>query len=277
MSVIASQVPKRNPSGYTPQPPYGPWADCGAGDDFFYQTDADDFNGFVAGNWTATENNGGTVALTAGGGGQLLFTTGATATNYASIQRPAANIVVPQGASAGKKLFWAARLQLASLNSGFIAGLCDATTTPFAAITDGIWFSKAAGAIGSNGLMFNVSSGSTNLATALSFLPVAATEFDMAFYVDRNGNVNYSIGAQLFGWIPQSGTGASVTPPNPVPALPILCPTGRLYSGNPASSGYTASGYTLPTANLTHTAGVVTSAAAAQTMTLNFLGAKRER
>lgn len=279
MSAIASQVPKRNPSGFTPQPPYGPWADCGAGDDFFYQTDVDDFNSFATAAWTATENNAGTIALTAGGGGQLLFTTGTTGTNYASIQRAAANILCPQGTSAGKKLFFGARLQLASLNSGFIAGLVNSTTTPFTAgqITDGIWFSKAAGAIASNALMINVSAASTNLATALAFLPVAATEFDVAFYVDRNGNVQYSIGAQLFGWIPQSGTGASVTEPNPVPALPVLCPTGKLYSGNPASSGYTASGFTLPSVLLTPTAGVITSTTAAQTMTLNFIGVKRER
>jgi hypothetical protein len=275
MSKIASQVPKRNPSGYTPQPPYGPWADCGAGDDFFYQTDADDFNCLPTAAWTATENNGGTIALTAGGGGLLLFTTGVVATNYASIQRAVANLVIPQGTNAGKKFFFGARLMLASLNSGFIAGVVNSTTTPFTAgqITDGIWFSKVAGAIGSNPLSINVSASSTNLATALSFVPTAATEFDVAFYVDQYGNVQYSIGVQLFGWIPQSGTSAVST--SGVPTLPVLCPTGKLYSGNQPTT--VASGYTLPSANLSNTVGVITSTGAAQTLTLDFVGAKQER
>jgi hypothetical protein len=273
MSKIASQVPKRNPSGYTPQPPYGPWADCGAGDPFFYQEDYDDFNYLATGGYTTSAGGAGSVALSAGGGGYLLFTTAGATNNFESIQRGVGNVVVPTGTDAGKKLFYGARAQISDItNSAFILGLCDITATPFAGITDGIWFSKASG---STQVVLNISTSSVNLATNVVFTLVAATEFDVAFYVDRYGNVQYSIGAQLFGWIPQSGTGAASVAPEYYSSLPVLCPTGKLYSGNQPTT--TASGYTLPTANLSLTAGVQTGANAAKTMTLNFHGLMRER
>lgn len=279
MSAIPNTVPSRFKSGYTPDQAFQAWADCGAGDPFWYHMDWDDFDWSlnVTGTYTITLD-GGTAALTAGDGGLGLLTTAASSNDYVSLQRPIAAWVVPQGATAGKKMFYGVRLQLGDVtNSAFIAGLCNVTTTPFTSgdITDGIWFSKASGG---TQLVINVAEGGTvtsfNVNTATYDL-VNATNIDLAFYVDKYGNVQYSVGSQLFGYIPQQGTGATSAAPQYYSSAVVLCPTGKLYSGN--QPGTVASGYTLPTANLSLSLGVQAGAAAAKTLTVNFHGAARER
>lgn len=278
MSVIPSQTPQRLPGGSTADPPYSPWADNGNGDPFFYHQFADDFDNALGatGLYTITSVGGGTVVHAAGDGGLALFTTGAVATNFEEIQLPAASFTCPQGALAGKKLFWCARIQLSDVtNAGLVAGMVNTNTTPFTGgITDGIWFSKASA---TTQLVMNVAAASSiksfNVATN-TYALANNVNFDLAFYVDKYGNVQYSVGSQLFGWIPQSGTGAS-TSANSYPSLPVLCPTGKLYSGNQVTT--TGSGYTLPSANLNVTLAVLAGTASAKTMTADFHGAAKER
>lgn len=276
MTAVPNTTPTRIKSGYTPEQAFQAWADCGAGDPFFYHMDWDDFDESLAvtGMYTVTAASG-SAALTAGDGGLGLLTTGATSTNFAELQRPIAAWTVPQGTLAGKKMFYGVRLQLSDVtNSALIAGLIDTTTTPFSAITDGIWFSKASGG---TQLEINVAKSSTtksfNVATN-TYALANATNIDLAWYVDKYGNVQYSVGSSLFGYFPQSGTSAS-TPAGSYPNLPVLCPTGKLYSGNQPFT--VASGYTLPTANLALTLAVQTGAAAAKTLTVDFHGVMKER
>lgn len=278
MSVIPSQVPQRLPAGSTSDPPYGPWADNGNGDPFFYHAFQDDFDNSLGSttNGLYTITGTGTAVHTAGDGGLALLSTLATTPTFAVIQLPAASVSLPQGVLAGKKLFWAARIELSDVvASAFIAGLIDTTATAFTTITDGIWFSKAGGSAQIN---LNIAAASTTVTFAVntaSYSLVNATFFDMAFYVDRYGNVQYSIGSQLFGWLPQSGTGASTVAPGFYPKLPVLCPTGKVYSGNQVTT--TSSGYTLSTANLNPTLGIQNSAAAIKTLTADFHGFAKER
>jgi hypothetical protein len=276
MAQIPSQVPQRLTAGSTTDPPYGPWADNGFGNPFFYHQFADDFDNALGatGLYTITAA-GGSVVHTPGDGGLALFTTGAVSTNFAEIQLPAASFTAPQGALAGKKMFYIVRLALSDItNSALIAGMCATTVTPFAAISDGIWFSKASG---TTQLVINVAAASSvksfNVATNTYSL-VNATNIDLAWYIDKYGNVQYSVGSQLVGWIPQSGTGAA-TPAGSYPSLPVQCPTGKLYSGNQPTT--VASGYTLPSANLNITLAVQTGAAAAKTLTADFHGVAKER
>jgi hypothetical protein len=275
MTAAASQVPQRLPAGTTSDPPYGPWADNGNGNPFFYHQFADDFDNALGATGLYTITTTGSVVHTPGDGGLALFSTTAVSASFAEIQLPAASVTLPQGALAGKKLFWIARLQLSDVtNSALIAGLIDTTVTPFSAITDGIWFSKASGGTVLN---LNVASASTVKTFAVAtntYSLVNSTNIDLAFYVDRYGDVQYSVGGQLVGWLPQSGTGAS-TPANSYPSLPVLCPTGRLFSGN--RPGTVASGYTLSTANLNITLAVQAGAAAIKTMTADFHGFAKER
>jgi hypothetical protein len=278
MSVIPSQVPQRLPAGSTFEPPYGPWADNGNGDPFFYHQFADDFDntlGAANAGGLYTVSGTGSAAHTSGDGGLALLSTTAVSASFASIQLPVGDFTLPQGALAGKKMFWCARLQLSDVvNSALIAGMCIIDATPFTAVSDGIWFSKASA---SSQLVMNIASGGTvksfNVATN-TYALANATNIDLAWYVDRYGNVQYSVGSQLFGWVPQSGTGAS-TPANSYPSLPVLCPTGKLYSGNQPTT--VASGYTLTTAVLSPTLAVQAGAAAIKTMTVDFHGAAKER
>jgi hypothetical protein len=278
MSVIPSQVPQRLPAGSTTDPPYGPWADNGNGNPFFYHQFADDFDNALGstGLYTISAGGAGSVAHTPGDGGLALFTTAGASGNFESIQLPAASFTAPQGALAGKKMFYIVRLQLSDVvNSAFIAGLANTSATPFAGLTDGIWFSKASAssqivinvAAASSVKSFNLNANSYNLANGVNL--------DLSWYIDRYGNVQFSAGAQLVGWLPQSGTGASTSAPELYPSLPVLCPTGKLYSGNQPTT--VASGYTLPTANLNVTLAVQTGAAAVKTMTADFHSAAKER
>jgi hypothetical protein len=93
---------------------------------------------------------------------------------------------------------------------------------------------------------------------------VNATYIDLAWYVDRVGNLNAFVGSQLVGAIPQSGTGA-VSSVTGVTTLPVA---GRVLQ---------VTGLALTTANLSPILGVQTGAVAAKTMTVDFICAQKER
>lgn len=258
MALPRSPTPARSTAGSTTDPPYGPLADSGLSNPFFYHQFADDFDNALSatGLYTVTAASG-SVAHSAGDGGLALFTTGATSGNFAEIQLPAASFTLPQGAGAGKKFFWLARLQLGDVTaSALIAGMCNITATPFTAVADGIYFSKASG-----GTVLNIVSvvGSTATTTAIpasAYSLANATNLDLSFYIDAYGNLNVFVSPNMVGYVPQSGTGAS-TPTR-----------GRCLQ---------VSGLTLTTANLSPTLAVQAGAAAAKTMTADFHCAQKER
>lgn len=265
MSAVPSPKPTRLPGGLTTDPPYGPLANSGLGNPAFYHQDFDDFDWSptVSGAWTQTLD-GGTAANLAGDGGFILLTPVATSTDFVSIQRPAANWLLPQVASAGKKLFFLARLQLSSLTANMIAGLCDITTTPFSGISDGVYFHHASGGAVLNLLTVSGSTTQTWVIPTAAYTLAAATSIDVAFYIDRNGNINVFVGSQLVGWLPQSGTGAVNSAG--VPTLPVLGPCLQV-----------ASGWTVSTANLSPTLAVQTEASAANTLRSDFILVQKER
>jgi hypothetical protein len=291
-----NQPPDRIPNGATTDPPYGPLADSGMSNPFFYHQFADDFDNLLgpSGAYTITAA-GGSVAHTAGDGGLGLFSTGATAGEFAWAQLPAASFTLPLTgnnppvtANSSKRMFYLARLQLSDVTlSDFIAGLCVTGTTPFnggsgtQGITDGIFFYKAPGGtvlqllnIASAG---NSPSGSAftntfNIPTTAYSL-VNATNIDLAFEIDANQNLKIWVGAQLVGWIPQSGFG-SVNSAG-VPILPVVGPCLVNYNfqaqGNQTPIMYTQ-------ANLNVSLGVCNgSTAAAKTMTVDFHTVQKER
>lgn len=277
MTVIPSTVPERTPAGYTTDPPFGPWADMGCGNPFFYHIFSDDFDNSVGatGLWTITKTTG-TVVHNAGDGGQVTLTTAATLNDFDEMQLPAANFTLPQGALAGKKMGFLFRMiSLSDVSaSAFIFGMCNTTITPFAAINDGIYFAKASA---SSQITLKVASGGTTFTyniPAAHYNLANATQIDFSWFVDRYGNILAAIGSQLVGFIPQSGTGAS-TPLGLYPGLPVLCPTEKLYSGNQPFTN--ASGYTLSAANLNPTIAIQAGAAAAKTLIADFIGVAKER
>jgi hypothetical protein len=188
--------PTRFLSGITPAASFQPLGHCGVPDPFFYAEYADDFLHYNAGDYTVTAS-GGSVAATAanGSGGRILFTTGATGGNFAEIQLSAAQFQIVSG----KKLFYLCRIRPTIITTNaFIAGLIETNTTPFSAIADGIYFSKAAG---SSDIVLNVVTGSTSIGTAtISGALTAATDIDLGFYVDRSGNIKAFYGNSLEGY-----------------------------------------------------------------------------
>jgi hypothetical protein len=240
-----SQPPQRCTSGTTTDQAWQPLADDGQGNPFFYHAFQDDFDNALAatGLYTITPGGSSTVAHTPGDGGLALFTTGAVAGNFEEIQLPAASFSL----TLGKKLFYLARVQLAAATTAtFVGGLTNTNTTPFSGgITDGIYFTKAAG---STQLVINCNVGGVNVSANVANANFAnATNLDIAFYLNRQGDVLAFAAGQLVGYIPSAGTGAN-TPPQPGPNTRLIAPALTAVNLNltmAVSNGATASATTM--------------------------------
>lgn len=189
-------APTRFLSGVTQSASWQPLGNVGIPDPFFYAAYEEDFLHYNAGDYTVTAS-GGSVAATAanGSGGRVLLTTGATAGNFAELQLPVASFQY----TSGKKLSYLTRLQVANAStSQFAVGLVNTNTTPLSSgITDGIYFSKAAG---STNIILNVVTGSASRGTAtISALLANNTDVDLGFLVDRSGNIKIFAGSNLVG------------------------------------------------------------------------------
>lgn len=257
-----SQVPVRYTSGVSTDPPYGPLANFGLPNPFFYHVWEDDFDTLQA-TYTQTHTGNGTIAPTAVDGGALLFTTNSSTpagTDLASIQLPAASFTF----TLGKKAFFLCRLQVSdAVNAAINVGLIQTSATPFT-VTDGLYFNKASGSAA------NLTLTSMNASTATSVaIPTAAynlannTNIDLGWYVNRNGNVYAFVGSQLVGWIPQSGTGGVNAAG--VSLLPVVGPVAEL------------TGPSLTTATLNFTVAVQSGTATSKTMQVDFAMAAKER
>lgn len=253
-SAVPSQTPQRYPTGVATDQKWQPLAEYGNRNPFLYHEWEDDFDNSlaVASAYTATKTGVGTIAHTAGDGGLILFTTAASASALCSIQLPAASFTV----TAGKKMFYETRLQISdATNCLFVCGLQNTNTTPFTTPTDGIYFSKVGGATSLNLLMVNASTVTTLAIPTSAYTLTANTNIDLAFRVDRSGNVYAFVGAQLVGWIPQSLYDS------------ITMVRGPVATAAPA----------LSTANLNLTMALQTGNSTAVTMTADFHMMAKER
>ena len=243
-------TPTRFTSGFTQDAKYQPLGLIGIPDPFFYATLEDDFLPFQSDKYTETAAGGSIAQTTTNGtGGRVLLTTGAVATNFASLQGEAAGF----NYVAGKRFAFLARIRLADiLNSTVIVGLIQTTVTPFT-VTDGIYFSKAAAG---TSLVLTAMTGSVVVGSAtITGALTAATDIDLGFVVDPQGNVKGFYGSNLIGFQNQN---TAILGPN----------VGILAS---ALTG------ALTTAMLTPTLAVQASTAAAQTLVSDFLFAAQER
>jgi len=189
-------APTRLTSGFTQAAKWQPLGDIGIPDPFFYAYFEDDFLPYNAAIYTVTSAGGGTVAATAakGSGGRVLMSTGAAANSFEELQLPVASFQY----TAQKKLAFLTRLQVDNItNDVFIAGLINTTATPFTAVADGIYFTKAAA---STNIVVNVVTGSVVIGTAtITGALTVNTDIDLGFMVDRLGNVKISYGFSLEG------------------------------------------------------------------------------
>ena len=242
--------PVRFTSGFTQDAPFQPLSQVGAPNPFFYATFHDDFIDYNVGDYTVTAAGGSVAGTEAdGNGGRILFTTGATATNFAAVQLKVASFQYV----ATKKLAFLCRIQAADVSLPVInAGLIQTTATPYT-VTDGIYFTKAAG---STNIVVNVVTGSTVIGTAtLTGLLTNATDIDLGFTVDRLGNILIYAGNNLIGQQRQD--------------VATLGPAAKIYAS--ALTG------AMTTALLNPTLAIQTSTAAAKTLYADFLYAAMER
>lgn len=299
MAQSPSPPPTRNPSGTTSDPPYGPLADSGAGNPVFYHDFSDDFDNSLSITGAYTLTGGGTAVHTPGDGGLVLLSSTATASTFATLQVPVADFTLPPTginppltATTVKKLFFLVRLELSDVVlSSFVAGLAATSATTFTAgvqtILDGIFFYKAPSS-GQIQLIMNASAGNSPSAAAVSYtlnIPltaytlVNATFIDLAFYIDRQGNINVFVGnPSLVGYAPQSGSG----PVNAATGVTLSPPAGKAAGFNQTffNQVFTTSPppYLSTLAVLAPTVGVSNGVTAvAKTATVDFMVAQKER
>lgn len=256
--------PTRFPQGVTNAAPWQFFSGLGLPNPFFYHAFADDFDEpLLSSGWVVTALTG-TAALTPGDGGDALLSTTGVLNDFVSIQRP----VVSFMPAAGKKLYFVARITLSDVAaSAFVAGLMPSTVTPFTNPANGIWISKASGSAVINLNVANNSVVTTNPFPAGAFTLTNGVQFDVGFLYTPGGTRNAgiprvvgSIGPNLVGYLPQSGTGAA----NSTNRTPNVASTAPLLT-------------TLNTQVLAPVVAVQAGAAAIKTLTVDFVGAFGER
>lgn len=263
---MPSPTPARFTGGVTQEPVWSPLANFGLPNPLFYHQDSDDFAKLTAltSEYTVTVSAGCTVGNTAGDGGIITYSIdGDAAGDFASIQR----IVASFSFTAGKKSFFATRLQASDVTNGIIiAGLIQTTATPLV-VTDGLYFFKATGAT-TLVLRHAVGGVFTDIAIpAVANVLANNTYIDLGWYVDRNQNIYAFVGSQLIGYMQQSGTG----PVNSagVSVLPVAGPVAALQQS--------ATPLTLTAANLNPTLCFGAGTATAKTMIADYWLAAKER
>lgn len=254
--AVPSQAPARYPNGISTDSPFGPLANFGQPHPFDYHAWADDFD-ILHGQYTQQHTGNGTIAITPGDGGRLLFTTNSSTpagTDIASIQGPGAGFT-RSAANAGKKMFFMTRLQVSdAVNAAFLCGLIQTTATPFT-VTDGIYFSKATGSASNLTLKTTIASVTTTLTIPTGAYTLAnATDIDLAFYVDRQGTIYAFVGSNLVNIVPNNTVAGQVK--------------GAV--GN-------ISGASITTAALNMTLAVQSGTASSKTMNADFFMAAKER
>jgi len=147
-----------------------------------------DFDNYIAGDWTVTETQAGaTQAITNEDGGILLLTNSAADDDLVALQLSKETFKF----AVNKPLFFKARFAVSDVTqSDLVIGLQITNTTPLA-VTDGVYFSKADGAATLN---FSVVKNSTaTTASAIATL-VNATYITVAFYYNGVDKIFYAAG-----------------------------------------------------------------------------------
>lgn len=131
-------APTRFPSGVTTAAPGSNTGMYGLPDPSSWHTFFDDFDTYVAGDWTVTEVGSATQALADADGGVLLITNAAADDNSSFSQKVGESFLL----EAGKPTVFKARFKVSdATQSDFVIGLQVTDTTPLDA-TDGIYFQK---------------------------------------------------------------------------------------------------------------------------------------
>ena len=147
-----------------------------------------DFDSYIAGDWTVTETQAGaTQALTDADGGVLLLTNSAADDDLVALNKVGESFLM----ESGKKAFFKARFKVSdATQSDFVIGLQITDTTPLD-VTDGIFFQKDDG---DTNLDFRVEKDGTETATAAVATVADDTFITATWFIDPDRDaVYYSI------------------------------------------------------------------------------------
>lgn len=243
---MRSSITTPFPGGVTNASLAGVFAKAGVPDPAYSQVYHNEFNTYVATDFTTTLVGLGTTALVAEIGGVLLDTTTAGATDAIYHQLPVAGYQF----ATGKPVFFKARLKPSDqLNSGFYAGLLAISATPLVG-GNGVFLYKATG-VTTWILRVIIAGVAQDLALPASFTAAAATYAEVGFWVDSLGAV-----AAFFN-----------------------APTGQQVMAYQAPQGFCAAFIptALPTVLLAPSFGIINGAAAVKTLSCDYITVSAER
>jgi hypothetical protein len=252
----------RTPAGSTNSAPWQTMANCGSQYPTWVHEYFNDFNTYLPSDWTVTLTGTGTSALTAFDGGALLSTTTAGATDANFYQLGAAGFKIgSQVSPVPKETFFKYSGVLSDVvNSTFYAGLIVTSATPLTA-TDGLYIYKATGS-STMALVSKIGGVTTTVPFPAPCVPVNGVQFEVGIHVDYLGNVeafwNPTTGDNPLGYAQQAAN-----PPVPLGRVATLYQTGAVP--------------VVTSAVLNLSFGIQNGAAAAKTLTTDFIVAERHR
>lgn len=244
----------RMPKGVTNAAPWQTMALAGLLDPTWAHTYANDFDQYVAGDWTLSGTGTPAAALAAGDGGILNLSTTAGASDSAFLIK---NPVAFNPSTATKQTFFKFAGTVSRTDGAFYCGLTS-TAVSEASIVNGIVLYKAAAG---TTFILDVIAASVHTSVALPTACniAAATYIELGIAIDAVGNV-------MAFWNPTTGN-------NPVTTTPTFT--------NPATMGRGAvallSAPTLPAVALSPIVGYTNGSANATTVGVDYLVASVER
>jgi len=190
---MANLLVTRFPNGVTNVGEDSPFADLTMPAPTKFHTYYEDFDYYVAANWTVTETQAGaTQALTDGDGGLLLITNTAADDDLVSLQKVGESYRF----ASGKELFFEARLKVSdATQSDVVIGLQITDTTPLD-VSDGVFFIKADG---STSVSLLVEKDGTATTTSSVATMANDTFISLGFYYDGASSIQYSVNGVVKG------------------------------------------------------------------------------
>jgi hypothetical protein len=190
---MANLLVTRFPNGVTNVGEDSPFADLTMPAPTKFHTYYEDFDYYVAGNWTVTETQAGaTQALTDGDGGLLLITNTAADNDLVSLQKVGESYRF----ASGKELFFEARFKVSdATQSDVVVGLQITDTTPLD-VSDGVFFIKADG---STSVSLLVEKNGTATTTSSVATMADDTFISLGFYYDGASSIQYSVNGVVGG------------------------------------------------------------------------------
>lgn len=156
-------------------------------------TYANDFDNYVAGDWTVTAVGASTAAITDGAFGRLLLTTAGAENDGVQLQK-VGEAFLP---IAGKKMWFKTKFQISdATESDFLFGIAVTDTGAIAAagdgVTDGIFFQKDDGSTSVTlYCQKDTTTGQTSAASVATI--VAATDIELGFEYDGGTAIKYFV------------------------------------------------------------------------------------